>query len=274
MSLSKEAIQHLEKSEVLNAVSTALNSAGTKSNLLAVPGGFDVQNLEQFMPNRDSYRFNYKTKSIKDFGAYCEEFDQDGAKCFIDSERMKAEVIFDLGSETLPLHQRHKAGLNLDKTAAFKAILEVNGDRLSQKNAADFLEDWSDNIACTTQHGEAMKTSQAVLQLRELTIDQMRSIESKVGDFSESMTQNEKIEAKNQDKLPAFISFVCDPYHGLEKREFTIRLGIITGSAKPEISFRIIKLEAQEEDIAEEFKEVLVDMFKDGKIKTFIGCGS
>ncbi|NOS39046.1 DUF2303 family protein, partial [Staphylococcus aureus] len=46
---------------------------------------------------------------------------------------------------------------------------------------------------------------------------------------------------------------------------------ILTGGQKPEICFRIIKLEAQEEDMAEEFKEILVEMFKDSELKTFIG---
>lgn len=42
-------------------------------------------------------------------------------------------------------------------------------------------------------------------------------------------------------------------------------------SDKPQICLRIIKLEAQEEDMAEEFKELLVGMFADSQLKTFIG---
>ena len=64
-----------------------------------------------------------------------------------------------------------------------------------------------------------------------------------------------------------------EPYHGLSKRAFTVRVGILTGSDKPQICLRIIRLEAQEEDMAEEFKECLNATFDDGDIKVFIGQG-
>lgn len=271
--LDEKSIKHLQKEAVLVALTGALTTAKTSSTLVAVPSDYEVKDLESYMPNRDSYRFNYDTESITDFAKYCEEFQQEGSKCFISADDMEANVIFDLGKEDNPLHQRHKALLSLRKTAAFKALLNISGERLSQKQAADFLEDWAENIAVTTKNGEAMKVNQAALQLREITIEQVRNVESKVDDFSESMSAMEKVEAKNQDKIPAIIDFTCEPYHGLEKRLFTVRLSILTGSAKPEIVLRIVKLEAQKEDIAEEFKEILVDKFKDGDIKTFIGSG-
>ena len=211
MSLTKEAIVHLEKTVLLNDVNGELANIKAKSNLIALPDSIHIEDLEQHMPNRDSYRFSFNTKSIKDFGNYCEEFDRDGAKCFVNSDNMTAKTIFDLGTEVLPLHQRHTAKLNLDKTAAFKAMLKVNGQRFNQKDAANFIEDWADNIKVVTKNGEAMTIAQASLQLREITIEQVASINSKVDDFSESMSSMEKVEAKNQDKIPAVIDFTCIP---------------------------------------------------------------
>lgn len=273
MSLTKESIQHLEKTALLNDVNEELSKIKTKSNLLVVPNGFDVSNLESNMVNRDSYRFAFATKSINDFGEYCKEFDKEGAKCFVNSDYMRANTIFDLGTEEAPLHQRHNAKLQLDKTAAFKALLNINGDHLSQKDAANFVEDWADNISVLCKAGNSMTISQAVKQLREITIERMASVDSKVDNFGESMSAMEKIEAKNQDIIPATIEFTCHPYHGLVNRAFTVRVAILTGGSKPEISLRVIKLEAQEEDMAEEFKEILVDTFKDSALKTFIGEG-
>lgn len=271
MSLSKEAIQHLEKSEVLNRINVELVEIQTKSNLLTVPNDFALLNLEKYMPNRDSYRFGFATKSIKDFGEYCKNFDKEGAKCFVNSDRMNANTIFDLGTEENPLHQRHGAKLQLDKTAAFKALLSINGVHLSQKDAANFVEDWADNIKVLCKAGDDMKISQAVKQLREITIEQVANIDSKTDNFGESMSTFEKIEAKNQELIPATIEFTCDPYHGLDGRAFTVRVSILTGEQRPKISLRIIRLEAQEEDMAEEFKEILVETFKGSKLKTFIG---
>lgn len=271
MSLTKDAIQHLEKNEILVALAASLTNIGTQAPTMVVPEGFAVKDLEGYMEHRTSYRFNFSTKSIKDFGEYCQEFDKEGAKCFLNSDRMYAETIFDLGTEEKPLHQRHNAKLQLDKTAAFRALLAVNGDRLSQKNAANFVEDWADNITVLSKHGEEMTISQAAKSLREITIEQVRNLDSKVDDFGESMSAFEKIEAKNQDSIPATIEFTCQPYHGLENRAFTVRVSILTGGDKPEISLRIIKLEAQEEDMAEEFKEILTGKFADSDLKVFIG---
>jgi uncharacterized protein YfdQ (DUF2303 family) len=186
---------------------------------------------------------------------------------------MNAETFFDLGTEEQPLHQRHKSRLQLDKTAAFKALLRINGDRLSQKEAANFVEDWADNIVVLSKDGGEMTIAQASKQLREITIEQVSAIDSKVDDFGESMSSMERIEAKNQERIPATIEFACEPYHGLGLRAFTVRVSILTGGSKPEISLRIIKLEAQEEDMAEEFKEILNKTFDGCKLKTFIGEG-
>jgi uncharacterized protein YfdQ (DUF2303 family) len=273
MSLSKEAIVHLEKNAVLNAINLELKAIGTKDPMIALPSDFKLNSLEASMEFRTSYRFQFATKSIKDFGEYCKEFDKEGAKCFVNSDRMNANTRFDLGTEAAPLHQLHTASLQLDKTAAFKALLKINGNPLSQKDAANFVEDWADNMVVMSKLGETMTINQAAKQLREITIEQVSRLDSVVADFGESMSTFEKIEAKNQDVIPATIEFTCDPYHGLGNRAFTVRVSILTGGSKPEISLRIIKLEAQEEDMAEEFKEILVETFKDSDLKTFIGEG-
>lgn len=271
--LTKEAIQHLEKTVLLNDINEELSKIKTKSNLLVVPGGFDISNLESNMPNRDSYRFAFATKSIKDFGEYCKEFDKEGGKCFVDSDCMRAKSIFDLGTEDKPLHQRHTAKLQLDKTAAFKALLSIDASRMSQKQASDFIEDWKDNVIVFDSSGKTITNVMASKRLREITIEQVREVESKVDNFSESMSSMERIEAKNQEVIPAAFEFKCVPYHGLDERAFNVRLSILTSEDRPKLSMRIVKLEAQEEDIAEEFKEILVKTFIKTKLKTFIGEG-
>ncbi len=271
MSLTKEAIQHIEKTQLLERVNTELAGIKTHAPLIALPEGVKLSDLEGHMEYRTSYRFGFSTKSITDFAEYCQEFDKEGAKCFVNSDHMHAETIFDLGTEQKPLHQRHTAKLKLDKTAAFRALLNINGERLNQKDAANFVEDWADNISVASKHGEAMTVSQAAKALREITIEQVRNLDSKVSDFGETMSAFEKVEAKNQDTIPATIEFTCNPYHGLANRAFTLRLSILTGSEKPQISLRVIKLEAQEEDMAEEFKEILTGKFDQSELKVFIG---
>lgn len=271
MSLTKEAIQHLEKSPLLDALNAELDKFTTAEPIVALPHDISLQNLEQYMPNRTDYRYNFRTKSIPDFVEYCKEFDDEGAKCFIDSDHMTAESVLDLGTKDAPLHQRHSANIKLDKTAAFLKILSLNGNPLSQKDAANFVDDWSDEIAVWASNGDPITNIMASNRFSEITIEQVRDSDSRVSDFGESMTKMEKIEAKNQELIPAFIDFTCVPYQGLAPRKFQLRVSILTGGDRPKVSLRIIKLEAHEEDMANEFKELLVDKFSDSELKTLIG---
>lgn len=147
----------------------------------------------------------------------------------------------------------------------------INSDHLKQKNAAEFIEDWADQIMALSKEDEAMSPKAAAAALLNLTIETAREVNSKVDDFGESMSAMERIEAKNQEQIPAALKFKCVPYQGLEEREFVLRVSILTGDTKPAIKLRIIQLEAMEESIAEEFKDNVAASFDGLKIKTFIG---
>jgi len=269
--MNKEAIEQIQTSANIPALIKQLSEAGTDIPLLISPDQMSVQSLEKFMANASRYRMNYSTTSIDDFISYTKEFEEAGTGCFVNAERMTAKSIFDLGTVDLPGHKEHVAGLTLKKTVAFRALLQSDGAKITQKNAAEFLEDWSDCIVILNQEGEEMTLQQASKALRDLTIETARELSSKVSDFSESMSAMERIEAKNQNSLPSSIIFSCVPYLALSEREFTIRLSVITGGDRPSIGFRVVRIEAEEEAIAMEFKDLLVKAFSEVELQTYIG---
>jgi uncharacterized protein YfdQ (DUF2303 family) len=271
MPINKETIIELQKNESLSQLNTALSSFNGIHPAVAIPAGVSLESIESLMPLRNSYRFGFSTKSIESFIEYNKEFDQLGAKCFVDSTQVTARTIFDLGTKEAPLHQLHTASIKLVKTAAYAALLEKDGDKLSQKQAAEFLEDWADNLTVYDSESQRIPLMTAAKRLREITIEQVRNAEFKVSDMSEKMSAFEQIEAKNAETIPAVFNFVCEPYHGLSKREFTMRLSIITGDDKPKIGLRIVRLEQQQEDIAEEFKDLLTERLDGADIKVLIG---
>lgn len=271
MTIEKDAIQHLQKTANMLELDQKLQEHNANSTLMLVPDGFNVKDLEQHMLLRSSYRFSFNTKSIKDFVEYSQEFDQEGAKCFVDSDRMSAEVIFDIGTEEEPAHQRNKAGLSLDKSSAFKKILSIHGDHMIQREASDFIEDFAEFMIIATDSGESMTIAQAANAINKITIESARSLSSEIGDFSSSMSAMEREEIKGAEKFPSKIKFTCVPYLGLDAREFTLKISVLTGGDRPKLSFRIMQLEPQQEDIAEEFKENLVEKFNGCKLQTFIG---
>jgi uncharacterized protein YfdQ (DUF2303 family) len=272
MTLTKDTLKELQKTEIVKDVQSNIDSNnGLRSTLLAVPQGVDIENIERYNDFRDSYRYKFETTSMSDFANYSIEFEGEGSKCFIDSENVSAKAVLDLGTKEKPLHQEHTATLTLVKTSAYNSILGVSGRKLSQIEASNFIEDWSDNIVVYGQNDNAMSISQSSKRVKEITLEQISNRESQVGDFSETQSSFEKIEAKNQETMPSYINFTCQPYSGLGERLFTLRLQILTGEDKPKISMRIVKLEAQKEDIAKEFKEKIQEYFKGTEISTFIG---
>lgn len=65
---------------------------------------------------------------------------------------MSAEIVFDMGNREQAGHAKHRAKLAMKKTAAYKALCEINGSRRSQRDFSDFLEDWGDYL--TAYHHE------------------------------------------------------------------------------------------------------------------------
>jgi uncharacterized protein YfdQ (DUF2303 family) len=269
--MNKDAIKQIQESAHIPDLIKQLTEAGTQVPAIVVPDSYNIEVIERLMPNASRYRLEFGTSSIKDFIFYNEEFDQLGATCFVNADSMTAKTIFDLGTVEEPGHQENTARLKLKRTVALAAVVGIAGRPLKQKDAAEFIEDWADHIVVANSDGESMTAHQSAKRLMDLTIEAAREVNSKVHDFGESASAMERIEAKNQDSLPAEMAFTCTPYNGLEERQFSLRVGILTGGEKPAVVFRIMRLEQIEEEIAEEFKDLLNDSFQALELKTFIG---
>lgn len=272
--LEKDLVKMLQQQDKSVALDEILQGHSTNVPVMLIPEGFTVKNLESLMKFRSSYRFDFETKSIDDFVGYAEEFDQVGAKCFVDPDRVSAEIVFDIGTEEQPLHQDHTASLKLQKTSAYSAFLNLHGSKMYQKDSSDFIEDFGEFIEVIANDNEKMSVGQAANAINKITIEAARSMTSEVGDFSESMSAMEKAEVKGAKKFPSVLLFTCTPYTGLSKREFMVKISVLTGEEKPRLSFRVVQLETHQEDIANEFKEILVGKFDGKEIKTLIGNGS
>lgn len=271
MSLNEKAIQLIQESANIPAVIEHVMGLETQVPIAVMPNSMDFKSLELLMKNASRYRLALKTTSIKDFIKYNALHDEVGATCFINSEKMSAKSIYDLGTVDHPLHKENTARLTLKRTAAFNALLEINERKACQKTAGEFIEDWEENIIVYTKNGDTMTPKAAARSFRDLTIEAAQEVSSKVDDFGERMSSMERIEAKNQEAIPAEIHFECDPYTGLKDKKFVLRSSILTGNDKPQISFRVLRLESIEEEMAEEFKDIISKASEELSLITFIG---
>ena len=239
---------------------------------VVLPEGTMVKSLESFSMSRYRFRGKMESTSINDFVEYSSGYadKNEKARCFIDADNMNARAIFNIGTLENPGHADNTAVLSLKKTAPFRALLEANGDRFSQKELAEWLEDWSDFLSAFGADGKSMTIAQAASAVRRVTIQQMSSADHEDGDFSGKKSLMQSIEASSKEVMPAAFEFKCVPYEGLGERRFSLRNSLLK-SGEPCFVLRIVQLEAQEEQIAIEFRDLLIGKFDGKNVETFIG---
>ena len=80
----------------------------------------------------------------------------------------------------------------------------------------------------------------------------------------------QSVESSSKDVMPVAFEFKCVPYEGLGERAFSLRNSLLTGD-EPRFVLRIVQLEAREEAIANEFRDLLIGKFDGEPVETFIG---
>ena len=216
------------------------------ADAVALPENFRIHDLEKFNLNRFRFRGALSTASIDDFTRYSKDLADEGTRCFIDADNMRAVSVLNLGTIDEPGHADNTATLKLKKTAPFSALLGFDAN------------------------GDAIQATKAAAAVRKITIEANQTADFEDNDFSGKRSLMESVEAKTKDIMPVAFEFKCVPFEGLKERPFKLRLSIITGD-RPVLVLRIIQLEAVQEEMANEFRDLLVEKFKDSKVETFIG---
>lgn len=237
-----------------------------------LPDGTSVESLERFSLERFRFRGAMTTTSIDDFARYSKGYASasDPARCFIDADNMTARSVFNIGTLDNPGHADNVASITLKKTAPFRALLQIDGQRLKQKQIAEWLEDWSDYLLAFDADGNTMQISQAAQAVRRITIQQATQQDHETSDFAGKKSLMQSVEASSKDVMPVAFEFKCVPYEGLGERRFSLRNSLLT-SDEPCFVLRIVQLEAQEEEIANEFRDLLISKFDGESVETFIG---
>lgn len=237
-----------------------------------LPQNTSIESLERFALERFRFRGAMDTTSIDDFVRYSVAYaqEEEKARCFIDADNMLARSIFNIGTLDKPSHADNVASIKLKKTAPFRALLAINGDHLNQKQIAEWLEDWSDYLLAFDAGGNTMTIAQAAQAVRRVTIQQATQADHEDSDFSGKKSLMQSIEASSKEVMPVAFEFKCVPYEGLGERRFSLRNSLLK-SSDPVFVLRIVQLEAQEEAIANEFRDLLVGKFDGKPVETFIG---
>ena len=234
---------------------------GTFVPAVLVPENYELQNIERLQELRSRFRGAMTTTSMPDFCAHVErradELDGEPTPSgFIDPDAMCCKVFFNLGDAASPGHADDTAALSLKPTAAYAALHQIAGKALSQAQLAEWMEDWAAYLKVVGTEGEDITVGVAVQKIRTIKIKATSERESSENNFSATRSAMDQIEASHAEQQPADLLFHIHPYEGLQAQTFILRLSIITGE-KPTLKPRWVQQEAQQEAIAQEFKQVL-----------------
>lgn len=244
--------------------------SGADFPAIVLPKDVSVESIERLHVERFRFRGKLETASIEDFVRYSTGYAADGTRCFISADKMAAAAVFNLGTISNPGHADNKALLFLKRTAPFSALLSINGDRNDQKQLAEWLEDWSEFITGFDADGAVIDAKKSAAAIRKITIEAIKSADFEEQDFSGRRSVMESVEARTKDIMPVAFEFKCVPYEGLAERRFKVRMSILA-SNQPQLVLRITQLEAYEEEMAVEFRDLLVAKFDGSVVETYIG---
>lgn len=267
----KETLTALQESAAIAQAGLQLVDSANTKDVIALPSDFKLHDLEQYLPNRRRARGTMVTSVLSSFADYSKAHAEVGASVFINPDSLRAVTVLNLGTPTVPGHTDNRVTLELEKTAAYKALTGIaNGTGRSQKEVAEFLEDWQDHVKCFDDSGE-IKTSKAIAAVRKITIESMRKMESEEQSLSASKSAFESIQASSKEPLPTVIYFQCEPYAGLDSRLFVLRLGVLTGETTPKVNMRIVKAEQHQEEMAKELAEKITLQLLGDAIPVLLG---
>lgn len=229
-----------------------------------IPGflvGSQLIVTEHLLAQRKRFRGTFATSVLADFAAYLIANKNDNVRGFVSPENRTAVAFLNIGTTLAPGHCDWRAILDLTKTAGYAAVCALQQQRFTQRELAEWCEDWA---AFLTAPGE-QTLAQAVAAIRNVTVTTNASATHTDAQFSASKTALEEVAANSQaSTLPASLTFTVEPHVGFQARPFGLRVNLIASKDdKPQFSLRVIGREVLEESIADEFKTKLSDAVGD-----------
>lgn len=209
--------------------------------------------IEHLQEGRSRFRGSMSTTVLSEFIGYVKR--HTGGEVFIDPKKPNATAFLNLGTKDKPGHADWKASLALAPTAAFAALLAIEGKPLPQRDLVEWIEDWVSFLSAR-RDGAEISITEAVTAIREVTIETSKQTTNTDRDFGASKSSLEQIEARAKGGMPTHLLFRVTPYLGLQTRDFVLRISVMSQAA-PALALRIVGKEQAEEDIAQEFKTVL-----------------
>ncbi|MBV2138550.1 MAG: YfdQ family protein [Candidatus Thiodiazotropha sp. (ex Ctena orbiculata)] len=254
--MDKTAIEEITDQNALNDINARLDI----QNLIALPDKTSIQDLTQYTPKKRWFSGRFTTSSIKAFCEYVEENNISKTALFISMRQMAATAYFNMFlTNDEPGRRDHLAVLDMQPTVEMDAIINLcSGNCMSQRDLAEWMEEWSDIITPVDKNGEPIDIKAAIQAVRGMTVEASRSINHEVGDMSESKSTMEKIDAKGKQVTTAGFVTDINPYDELPEKRIEVRFSVITSQDSVKFSARLLQKERLDEDLRVDLRNDLL----------------
>ena len=252
----------------LTADSSLLKKSLINGQTVLVNPNAKILSLEQFEQGRHRKRGTFITQDFDSFGDYIEgNTAYEDVRVFINKDQMQAVAVLNFYEDGFEQgHLDHKALLDAAPTVMFKKLLWMHEmGRCKQKVFAEFLEDWGHKVVARDADGNEIENAKAINAVRSMRIDESAQTESHAGNYRETRSRLESVEAKSIDEaLPAYFTVNDECYQGIPARNLALRLGISNDDGQPVFKLEIKALQSVRDELAKEFADIVATHMFDG----------
>lgn len=240
-----------------------------RGDLVAINDNYKVLDLEKYQDGRNRARGVLNTPSLEDFKTYVLDAQSGDAPVFVDHKNVSATAVLNYSEEFHAQgHCDHLANLKLEPTVVWSKLNSLKDRKLSQRDFAVFIEDWTSVLEITDAEGTVINPVQALAAIRNMKIDSSVTVDNSVGNLSESRSRFEQVEARSKEEFtPAYFKIHDSAYLGLDERLIVLRLIINTNDEKPVFSIQIVKEELLCNEIVQEFKEKVIELLPENPVR-------
>ena len=240
-----------------------------RGDLVAVNDNYKVLDLEKYQDGRNRARGVLNTPSLEDFKSYVLDAQSETAPVFVDHKNVSATAVLNYKDHAYAQgHCDHLANLKLEPTVVWSKLNSLKDRKLSQRDFAVFIEDWTSVLEITDAEGIVINPVQALAAIRNMKIDSSVTVDNSVGNLSESRSRFEQVEARSKEEFtPAYFKIHDSAYLGLDERLIVLRLIINTNDEKPVFSIQIVKEELLCNEIVQEFKEKVIELLPENPVR-------
>ena len=258
-----------------SALNYANEIVAEEKDIIILSDNSGVHDLEKYSKTKRRMNGSFGTTSIAALTQFAEttideSSEVDMPSCFI-GDNGRAKLIFNFGTTETPLHQDLSGSVHLGQTAVFKAISRLREDRMSQRDLAEFIEDYHSYVVALDKDGIEINQSVAIAAIRNMSIESNQSVNQTTEEYKDTSSAFASVEAKFKDATPVYLRFDIPAFNEIENRVFVFRISVLTSDNKIKLALRCPNWDEIIESINIEFQEKLAEKLEPLGVKTFIG---